>query len=133
MLILRWNFLFKNNLVKANWYKQTGQPAEPVPPRKTAMLKAGSQKHVLSLNEIFSKFFLETGSNFPSLYPEVQLAASVYASIYSGYQPHSGNAHHLFQWKFNLFKNLFQIIYSGYQPYSGKAQQLFKKGNLLKI
>ena len=41
--------------------------------------------------------------HFTSPYPKVQQeAASVYASIYSGYQLHSGNAHHLFQKEFKF-------------------------------
>ena len=43
--------------------------------------------------------------HFTSPYPKVQQeAASVYASIYSGYQLHSGNAHHLFQKEFKFFR-----------------------------
>ena len=81
----------------------------------------------------------------------MQLAASVYASIYSGYQLHSGythhlfvqnwnslksysgNTHHLFKKNWHLLKTLLNLIYSGCQLHSGNTHHLFvKRWNFVK-
>ena len=56
--------------------------------------------------------------HFTSPYPKVQQeAASVYASIYSGYQLHSGNAHHLFQKEFEFSAKKTNISYQRYSSW----------------